>query len=94
MERLDFFFLASYENRHMDPDPGIEPPPPAQRSGDDRGDGNVRPLREPSPAREAEGAAREGASEATPPPRRLLHLRACEEEQQRQETTCSKSSCI
>ena len=69
MERLDFFFLASYENRHMDPDPGIEPPPPAQRSGDDRGDGNVRPLREPPPAREAEGAAREGASEATPPPR-------------------------
>ena len=25
---MDFFFLAGYENRHMDPDPGLGPAPP------------------------------------------------------------------
>ena len=43
-------------------------PPPAPSSGNGCGVGYVRPLREPSPARAAEGAAREGAAEATPPP--------------------------
>ena len=39
----------------------IKPPPPAPRIGDGRCDG-VRPLQEPSPAREAEWVAGEGAS--------------------------------
>ena len=46
----------------------IELPPHAQSSSDDRGDGDVRSLREPSPAKTAEGAAGEGVTEATPPP--------------------------
>ena len=49
----------------------IEPPPPAPHSGDGRCTCD-RPLREPSPARKAKGAAGEGTSEAIPrfpPPR-------------------------
>ena len=61
----------------------IEPPPPAPRSCDGRCDGDVLPLREPSPAREAEGAAWEGASEETPP---RGGLAACQEKPRRQET--------
>ena len=52
-----------------------------------RGDGDVCPLQEPSPARAAEGAAREGV--APRPPRRLRRgrLAACEEGPRRKETT-------
>ena len=55
----------------------IELPPPASSSGDSSGDGDVRPLREPSPARAGRGmgAAGEGAAEETPHPRRPRCLR-------------------
>ena len=38
----------------------IESPPLVPRSGNGRGDGDVSPLLEPSPALEAEGAAGDG----------------------------------
>ena len=63
----------------------IEPPPPAPRIGDGRCNG-VRPLQEPSPAREAEWPAGEGASEATPPPLPRGGLASGEEELRHQET--------
>ena len=86
---------ASNRDRNLHPDypPGpqvlkfcrsIELPPPAPRSGNGRGNGDIRLLREPSPARVAEGAAAvscESHSEADP----RGGLAACEHEQQRQE---------
>ena len=65
----------------------MEPPPPSPHSGDDRGDGDVSPLRKPSPAREAKGAAGKDASESEapdipPPPGGLA---ACKLEPLRQE---------
>ena len=66
------------------------PPPSVPRSGDGRCDGDVRPLRKPSPAREAKGApgaAGKDASESEapdipPPPGGLA---ACKLEPLRQE---------
>ena len=66
----------------------FEPPSPviAPSSGDGRGrgDGDVRPLREPYPTRAAEGAAWDGAAEAIPKPRG--GLTACKEGLRRQES--------
>ena len=46
----------------------IELPPSVSSSDYGRGNGDVRPLHEPSTAREADGADGEGATGANPPP--------------------------
>ena len=75
--RRELEFLRSFEP----PSPVIAP---SSGDGRGRGDGDVRPLREPYPTRAAEGAAWDGAAEAIPKPRG--GLTACKEGLRRQES--------